>query len=376
MVRYRNLPLVNLIKRIVDKGDRLALMEFHNNRTLFRFKGGPPLLFADYLEKNRESTARRTWIAASSEEVANKSYDLTIDKFNNLPVKKMSSRKAKNKGGKVKRKGSDCRFYFRAFLEQVGQSFETDPPANEVEEEMRAAMIMKGLVDRHIYLSRLEAERDANPFWSRYYWKIRDKKICVWLPVAIKGAERRKWLKENIDKPNPRLPEERERIQSIIDRKLPRERVVELCEAIDIPGEQQASAPSSPNRTFETSLAEAVADEKVKNIQKQRESIRALGKERLEQLILRIFKDLNDGQYKDKEVAEQFGLRKATFSRFAGSRWLQGNSIPDLWRNTTEVLSTNPTFKEVAINTGVWKDVEATRARAASQGTEETIHDQ
>jgi hypothetical protein len=123
-------------------------------------------------------------------------------------------------------------------------------------------------------------------------------------------------------------------------------------------------------------LAEAVADEKVKNIQKQRESIRALGKERLEQLILRIFKDLNDGQYKDKEVAEQFGLRKATFSRFAGSRWLQGNSIPDLWRNTTEVLSTNPTFKEVAINTGVWKDVEATRARAASQGTEETIHDQ
>jgi len=38
MVRYRNLPLVNLIKRIVDKGDRLALMEFHNNRTLFRFK--------------------------------------------------------------------------------------------------------------------------------------------------------------------------------------------------------------------------------------------------------------------------------------------------------------------------------------------------
>lgn len=375
--RYRNLSLVNLVKRIADKGDRHALLEFHNHRTLFKCKGSPPLLFIDYLEKIRESTARRTWIATNSDEVANKAYDLTIDKFNNLPAKRKSSRKTKGKSDNVERKGPDCRLYFKAFLNQVAQSFKTHPPANEIEEEARAAMIMKGLVSRHFSLSRLEAKRDANPFWSRYNWKVKGHTICVWLPVAIEGRERREWLKKNIDRPNPRQPEERERIQSIIDQKLPRERVVGLSAATDIQGEQQTSTWSNPGKTFETSLAEAVAEEKATNIQKQRESIRALGKKRLKQLILRIFKDLGGGQYEDKKVAGHFALKKATFSRFAGSRWLQGNSIPDLWRNTAEVLSTHPSLKDVAIDTGMWKEVKIAleRAAASQQCVEETSHD-
>ena len=60
-------------------------------------------------------------------------------------------------------------------------------------------------------------------------------------------------------------------------------------------------------------------------------------------------------------LAKDFGLSKSTFSRFAGSRWLNSKkAIPDLWLNTAHVLSTYPVFQEVAKETGVWEQVEAT----------------
>ena len=58
--RYRTLSLVKLVEQIVDKGDQLALMEFHNHRTLFKCKDRPPLLFIEYLKELRESTARNS----------------------------------------------------------------------------------------------------------------------------------------------------------------------------------------------------------------------------------------------------------------------------------------------------------------------------
>jgi hypothetical protein len=95
----------------------------------------------------------------------------------------------------------------------------------------------------------------------------------------------------------------------------------------------------------------------------------------LKRLILRIFKDLSGGKYEDKKVARRFGLSKATFSRFAGSRWLTTQSaVPDLWRNTAEVLSTHPIFKEVAINTGFWEQVQSALKRGVPQCGEGTSH--
>ena len=120
--RYRNLSLVKLVKKIVDKGDRLALEEFHNNRTLFRYSGGPPLRFIDYLNELRESAGKRVWAAPNALEVADKAYDLTIDKFNNLPGKKKPSRKGKRKpDGNMKRKGTDCRLYFNGLPQESSQ---------------------------------------------------------------------------------------------------------------------------------------------------------------------------------------------------------------------------------------------------------------
>jgi len=375
-VWYRNFPLVNLIKQIVEKSDRFALEEFHHNRTLFGYKGRPPLLFVDYLNELRESTARRVWIGPNADEVAERAYDLTADKFSNLRGDNESSLDVQNESDwNVKRKGADCRLYFKAFLDRLALSFETEPPANDIEEEARAAMIMHGLVRRHFYLSVLEAKREANPFRSRYYWSVKGRTICVWLPVSLEGRERRAWLEKNIDKPEPRRSGERERIQGIIDRKWVREGFVPLRENTHLSNEERLPPWLESGETFGISLAEVVAEEKAGNIHRQRRSIRRLGKERLKQLVLRIFKDVSGGEYEDGKVARDFMLSKATFSRFAGSRWLQTESaIPDLWLNTAEVLSTHPTFREVAITTGFWKEVQSTLERSDLYCGEETSH--
>jgi len=379
-MQYQNLSLIKLVKKIVGKSDRLALEEFHNRRTLFAYGDNPPMLFTDYLNKLRESTARRTWIAPNALEVSDNTYDLTIDKFNfnNMPGKKNSSLKSKSKNNQnLKRRGPDCRLYFKAFLDRVARSFKIDPPANQIEEEARAAMTMQGLVSRHFYLSRLEAERKANPFWSRYYWRIKGGTICVWLPVSLGGRERRAWLEKNIDNPNPRREGERERIQSIIYRNLVKERFESLEEVADLPNEEKLQSWSDSSETFGISLAEVVAEEKARNISQQRPSIRALGEEKLKRLILRIFDDISSGKYEDGKVARDFSLSEATFSRFAGSKWLSTKStVPDLWLNTAEVLSTHPTFKEVAISTGVWEKVQTTLATGATRCGEEANHDQ
>lgn len=374
--RYRNFSLVKLIKRIVDKSDRHALQELHNNRTLFRFNGGPPLLFADFLNELRESTAKRGWSAPNAFEVAEKAYDLTVDKFTNFPRKNKSLPAKKKIVRKMKRKGADCRLYLKAFLDRVASSFAAKSPESQMEEETRAAMIMQGLVRRHFYLSFLEAVRNTNPFWSRYNWRVRGGTICIWLPVSLKGQERRPWLEKNIDDPDPLRSGESERIQSIIGRKLVRERFVSFSTDTYTSNEENLLPCSDSGETFGESLAGAVAKEKARNLRRQRPSIRALGKRRLKKLVLRIFEDLNCGEYEDRKIARDFGLSKATFSRFAGSRWLSTESaIPDLWQNTAEILSTHPIFKEVAIDTGVWEQVQSALKRAAPQYGEGASHD-
>jgi len=139
---YRSLSLVELIKKIVEESDRIGLEEFHSNRTIFNYRGKPPLLFIDYLNELREATARKTWIAPNPLEVAERAYDLTIEKFNNLPEIEEPSLPAKSKSRpSKKRKGTNCRFYFKAFLKYVARSFERRPPASQIEEEARAGKV-------------------------------------------------------------------------------------------------------------------------------------------------------------------------------------------------------------------------------------------
>jgi hypothetical protein len=88
-----------------------------------------------------------------------------------------------------------------------------------------------------------------------------------------------------------------------------------------------------------------------------------LGPEKLQAMIRRIFDGLADEQYCLVQVAEQYGLSKATLSRFAGIRWGSGSDplaspVPDLWRNTAKVIGNDPDLVEAARHAGVWQQIE------------------
>jgi hypothetical protein len=359
---YRNLSLIELIERIVKAGDLQALEEFHNNRKVFCFKNGQPLRFIEYLDRLRESTIKMRWQSRSSFEIADKAFDMTLDKFNNLPSKTKSNESEEEKiSHTVKQEGSNCRLYFKAFLDRADNSFRIKPPIGALEQEARASKIIQGFVSHHFHLSWREAERKSNPFWSRYYWNVKNQKICVRLPVSLKGRKRREWLEQNIKNIDLNRPQERQRIQAIINRKLVRERFVPFNEVMEIGHDEISLIQVDWEKTSGMSLGQIVAEEKALNIQQQRPSIRALGETQLRKMILQIFEDISYDDYKDSEIAKDFGLTKATYSRFAGSRWQQSESdVPDLWRNTAQVLKDHPIFRQVAQEMGLWDQVVTT----------------
>jgi hypothetical protein len=72
---------------------------------------------------------------------------------------------------------------------------------------------------------------------------------------------------------------------------------------------------------------------------------------------------LAEDQYCLAAVAQQYGLSKATLSRFAGIRWDPRGlpkvpRVPDLWRNIAKVVGSNPDFIEAAKRAGVWQSIE------------------
>ena len=344
---YRTLSLIDLIKEIANRSDLQALCEFHNNRPVFSYNHTPPMVLVEYLNELRESVLRGGSTSSNALEAADKAYDLTLEKFSNLPfLPKPVHSMNKKKDEKLKRNGPDCRLYYRAYLERCAKSFNTYPPEGELGKEIQSAKIMQGLVRRQFYYSLLETERRLNPFRSRYNWNINGGTLTLYLPVAIKGLERRKFLEENIETPDPFREGERERIQTIINRSFVNHRMVEIKDAQDIPDNKPSHWPGDDSAP---SLSEVVAEEKADNIEKQRPAIKELGKDKLKQLILRVFDEITDTEYSDGKLAQDFGISKATFSRFAGRQWHEKEtSLPDLWRNTAKILSKNRAFEEMA----------------------------
>ena len=110
----------------------------------------------------------------------------------------------------------------------------------------------------------------------------------------------------------------------------------------------------------EHGLGTFVAREKCLRINEQRRAIRRLGRCLLSALIHRVFEVQATDSVPDHVIANEFGLSKATYSRFAGSRWsgYDDKSIPDLWRNVAQIVAHVPSFREAATRAGVWSLIE------------------
>ena len=360
----QTLSLVDLVERITGENDLLALQEFHQRRTVFRYRGGRPLLFAQFVDALRQSLLARQ-LAGWHDDVHERAYDLTIDKFTNLPP-------AHAEGSALRWPGPDCRCYFRMCLGRMTRLLQANSDLNPLERERQAARILQRHVVRHYYLSCLEAKRGANPAVSRYAWKVNGGVIDLRLPASMPGAQRRKWLETHVDNPDPARPGERQRVQAIADDHLPMPRLLRLDEADDAPARSRHTVDHARLWSFERDitvdgLAKVVAWEKAQNLHQQRPAIRSLGRTKLMQLIVQILGDLGDGNYEEKRLAQLFGLSLSTFSRFAGSRWRKRSdrAIPDLWLNTAHTLASHRALVEAAKDAGVWRRVGQVLQQAA-----------
>lgn len=352
---YERLSLIELAERIVQS-DRQALTELHDARWLFRVRGGSPALLAEFVAMLRETQWARD-LAGQDEVALDRAYDLTITKYTHLPV---------NDPGitQQKQSGPDCRNAFRSFLREMAQTADTDRTRNPVQDEIRAAQILQRRVVRNFRFACLDARRGSNPARSRYAWHVDGCAFYVWMPAFIPRSRRRAWLEENVSDVVPSRAGEQRRVQTIIDERLG----IASHLSIEASGDDVAvrRCPEAlPGAVAEREvnvhgLASVVAEEKAANIDSQRPAVRALGKSRLKQLIQRVFEELSEEAYEEKRIADTFGLSRATFSRFAGSRWKTGSSgeIPDLWANTAQTLAGHGRFVEAAEEAGVWSDVQ------------------
>ena len=341
---YSYLDLPGLARLVVDSADRAALCEIHANRRVFRSASKGWLLFTEYLHNLRARFRGDNKIENKRLAVVDRAYDLTVDKFFHIPEKE-------NNGG------VDCRHYYRAFVSAVDEEFSTSPPRNQVEGETKAGALLQGLVNKHFQLSIRQAFRESECFRSRYRWQDKDGSITVWMPRHLHGEKRRQWLEQHVENLDASRPGEKERVQAIIDSFFPKESFISLFDVEHLPLSPPHSRTEKEIEASTNAFAAMVAEEKAQTIHLQRPAIRGMGSGRLKQLVLRIFEDIRSEEYEQKKVASEFGISTATLSRFAGSDWKQKwpdqDYVPDLWRNTAQVISQIPAFREVAEETGM-----------------------
>jgi hypothetical protein len=360
------MPLLDLVERIATYSDDQALNELHDNRVLFLFRHKKALRLADYVAAIRESSLARQW-CGYDDMVLDHAYDLTIDKFCNIPTDSDGRRSSKCQG-------PDCRYYFGAFLDCATARLKANPPANAIEAEASAAEILRRFVERHFHFSCWESRRKAQKLVRRYMWELGGYTLYIWLPLEIPGRQCREWLNTHVPDVDARRVGEQDRVQEIVDKFLTRREIIPLHRVCGNIGGIPAGPGTLPSfveeRITVEGLAGVVAEEKAENIMHQRPAVRQLGVDKLKELIHAVFAELACGDYVEETIATHFGISKSTLSRFAGSRWgnyLHG-PVPDLWRNTAQTLAGHSAFIMAAQRAGVWKRVSQVSTVEANRG--------
>jgi hypothetical protein len=358
VVDYRQLPLLELARRIAFQSDRIALNELHANRALFHYEADMSLVMAAFLLRLKESSLARKW-AGGDVMVLEDAYDLTVDKFSNLP------RVDSDKGGPSReRYGPDCRYYYKAFYDHTAARLCLNERCKSgMQMELIAATNLQGLVTRHFFLSCIETRRRVQRLVRRYFWQHDGNSVAISMPSVLSGQQCQRWLETNVPDYDPRRVGERERVQCIVNTRLTRPRMIPL-DRVSGGADEVAAPQDSVSSLIEAEisihgLAQTVAEDKADNIDCQRRAIKVLGKERLRQLVLGVFESVVNSESRANELAETFGLSPATLSRFAGSQWNRGEAgvtkrePPDLWKNAARLLAHHTGFVEAADKAGL-----------------------
>ena len=364
---YRKLSLLRLTELIVHNGDSKALEELHNHRKVFYYQSAQPLRLAEFVDKLHQRKSALEWCDGDSQILEN-AYDLTISKFSHLP-------NPENNHPEVKPQGPDCRYYFEAFVRKVSTMIDNHLSSRAATQERQMAKLLQNLIVRHFRLSCKECQRQGSKLTTRYRWQVNGYALELFLPLDMQGRQRGRWLTDHIPDVDPTRPGERERVQAIVDDLTGKRKILSLenIEKYALTMKPSGGGPQREQDITVQGLAKVVAEEKAENIERQRDAIEQLGQQKLRQLIHSIFDSLADGRYEAAKIADKFKINRATFSRFAGSRWLsrsgqsQKNPIPDLWFNVAQTLAGHPVFVSVAEDSGLLGRVEQVLANGQAR---------
>lgn len=357
---------MHLLSLIVEQNDRLALEEFHSNRTVFSGSNGSRLVLTDYLNNLKEEALAGRGIGMNEScNVIMRAYDLTIDRFYNLPeVRKSNEKTVATRAEKVIQ--TDCRNYIGACIARCRADISNGGVNDPIKEEGVVSSNLENSVRWHFRLSIQESKRLENKGSVRYEWKVNGGRLYLHFPTTF-SRRKREWLESHIESPDPFREGEKDRVQAIIDARIPPISMapLEYSNAVI-----QNTNPFMPALSWlfkyglsTNGLAEVVANEKARNILKQRRAIRSMGPEKLKEMILRIFDDIGSNRYSAKEISEAFTVGESSMSRFAGTRWrVEGNLkedlvVPDLWKNVAHILASAPGYVEASKAAGVWQKI-------------------
>lgn len=355
----RYISTLNLIELIVSRSDRDALNELLSNRRLFPINKRR-LLLPEFLWLLKERLHNRHRSDSHVDDLADFAYDLTLKRFSNLPESK-DINNGEESDQEMEPKQVDCRNYYRAVLSDFDGWKKLNPNCSAIEEEIAIESSCKKLVLKHFKFSWQEYMRNRRPFSVRYNWKKCGKCYSLWYPVGLGIKAFKAWLENEVPNEVEDIAVVGAHLQSKID--------AQFFNKPELPIEEYGVVAPSPGHTNITDtlkiseLANIVTLEKIEHFDRLRPAIRKLGKPVLRQLIIRIFNDLSDEVFEDQVIANDFGIAKATFSRFAGSKWKdrlqnsQDSSIPDLWHNAARVLGSSQAWLEIAEEAGVMRAV-------------------
>lgn len=358
-IDMRYISTFDLIELIVSKSDRDALNELLANRRLFPFNKRH-LLLSEFLWLLKEGLYKKHSSKSDVDDLVDFAYDLTLKKYSNLPSLNIID-KNRDPYQKMELRQVDCRYYYGAVVSILNKWKAKTPDYSTLDEEQEISHILLNRVKAHFYKSEQEYMRQRRPFSICYNWKRCGKYYKLWYPVGLGIKAFKAWIEREVPDEVEDIQAERTRLQLRIDAQFFSKREYPIGDHNIVSPNPGCTKESGSDKVSE--LASSVALEKIEHFDKLRPAIRKLGKPSLKQLIIRIFKDLSDEVYEDQRIAGDFGLSKATFSRFAGSQWKdksknsKESSIPDLWHNTARVLGSNQTWLEIAEEAGVMRSV-------------------
>lgn len=342
---YSELNLIQLASLIDKKSDQDAMRELLEKRKFFRTHREKDLTFWEYIWHLRKCLSR------INEKLGESTFDRVIERFTHFP----------RKDGASKKSGPDCRKQYKAFVKRFPHQENIDNKDVTLDMLRNYEREFQILVRRHFTWCQQECQRNIEG-WNRYDWIIKKKKISIYLPLKLHSRERSKWLKENIPDVNPDCPEEKKRIQAIVDQHYRFQGYILSLEESNVEFQYDNASGNQLDDEMlyghtATQLKIQIAKEKGDNLEKIRPCIRELGSCKIRSLVMRILEDLDEDCYHPSVLAAEFGVDPSCISRFAGKEWEDGK-IPDLYKNIANYLASKPEFIKASKESGVWDAIE------------------